>query len=368
MQDVTSASDAKDKAFIKFLPIIDLSPTDENCIYSTLIFIIDQAKKLDISVPCVTFDQPLWLKAIGIIAETGLNIVARLGGFHTVMSFLGSIGKMMKGSGIEEVFAEVYAENSVEDIISGKAVSRAIRAHFMVESALKCLLFDIAKDNFDIDVDSLKSLLDSTEDETGKAKLNSFAESKVIHDINSALEAVTSQLAAKSRTAKLWLSYLHYISILKQYILAERTSNWQLHLNSTVEMLNLLASTGHTHYAKSARFYVQQMQALEYKHPWLHDKFMGGEHAVKRSRHSWAGLWSDLVIEQTPMRSVKSRGGLTRGRGMTESVRHKWVLSLNYSAAIHDAMTELSGVKTKTSEQHVDMGTSRCKRDNEEIG
>ena len=32
------------------------------------------------------------------------------------------------------------------------------------------------------------------------------------------------------------------------------------------------------------------------------------------------------------MRSVKSKGGLTRGRGMNESVRHMCVLTLNYSA------------------------------------
>ena len=60
------------------------------------------------------------------------------------------------------------------------------------------------------------------------------------------------------------------------------------------------------------------MEALESTHPWLHDMFMEGEHAVRRSRHSWAGLLSDLVIEQILMRSVKSRGGLTRGRGMTK--------------------------------------------------
>ena len=57
MQDVTSASEVKAKALIKFLPIIDLNPTDENCIYSTLMFIIDQAKKLDILVPCVTLQS-----------------------------------------------------------------------------------------------------------------------------------------------------------------------------------------------------------------------------------------------------------------------------------------------------------------------
>ena len=41
------------------------------------------------------------------------------------------------------------------------------------------------------------------------------------------------------------------------------------------------------------------------------------------------------------MRSLKSRGGLTRGRGMTESVTNQWVHSSHQSAAIHNAMTEV---------------------------
>ena len=49
-----------------------------------------------------------------------LNIVARLGGFHTVMSFLGGIGKIMKGSDLEELFAEVYADLSMEHMCPGK--------------------------------------------------------------------------------------------------------------------------------------------------------------------------------------------------------------------------------------------------------
>ena len=358
---MTHEMEVENKASIQFLPIIDMKPTDENCIYSTLLFIIKQAKTIDVAVPCVTFDQPLWLKAVGIIEDAGLDIVARLGGFHTAMSFLGSIGKMMKGSGLEELLAEVYAENSVEHMISGKAVSRAIRGHFLVESALKGLLFDMVTENFDIDVECFKNCIETMGDD-----LQSFYESQVTRDIINAFQEVTSQLESESRTAKLWLSYMHYISILKQYIFAERTSNWKLHLNTTIEMLNLFASTGHVNYAKSARFYVQQMQSLEDKMPWLHEMYLKGEHAVKRSKRKWAGLWSDLVIEQTLMRSIKSRGGLTHGRGMSESVRHMWVLSLNYSAAVHDAMTELSGVVTKTSEQHVDMGAARRKRDNED--
>jgi len=41
--------------------------------------------------------MPLWLKAVDITAATGLN---RLGAFHTLMSYLGSIGRMMDGSGL----------------------------------------------------------------------------------------------------------------------------------------------------------------------------------------------------------------------------------------------------------------------------
>ena len=43
------------------------------------------------------------------------------------------------------------------------------------------------------------------------------------------------------------------------------------------------------------------------------------------------------------MRSLKSGGGLTRGRGMTESVRQQWLYSTQACTANHDAMTSLAG-------------------------
>jgi hypothetical protein len=49
---------------------------------------------------------------------------------------LGSIGSMMKGSGLEEALEPVYGPNAVAHVISGKAVSRALRGHFLVEAAL----------------------------------------------------------------------------------------------------------------------------------------------------------------------------------------------------------------------------------------
>ena len=131
------------QSYVLLLPIIDLPPTNLTCIYSALLFMQDQAKKMNISVPCVTFDQPLWHKSSGIIAKKKkLNIICRLGGFHTLMSFLGAVGDMMSGSGIEELLELVYAMNSVGHMLSGKAFARFIRGHFLVDSCLNKILIN----------------------------------------------------------------------------------------------------------------------------------------------------------------------------------------------------------------------------------
>ena len=180
------------------------------------------------------------------------------------------------------------------------------------------------------------------------------------------MNILKSDLRERSRTAKLWLQYLSYVRVLKDFIRAERTGNWKLHLQSVHAMLNLFAVTGHVHYAKCARLYYQQMMELNTKFPWVHDKLINeGFHTVRRCSRFWSGLWTDLTIEQVMMRSIKSRGGLTRARGVTESVRTLWINTAHRCASIHDAVTELTGLKHVTSEQHVEMSKSRRKKDNE---
>ena len=118
------------KSVINFLPIIDLNPTDMTCIYSTLRFVLDQSAKLHIETPVLTFDQPLWLKATEIINAKCMPIVLILGGFHLMMSYLGSLGGLMNGAGLKEVLHTIYGVNAVEHVLSGKAVSRALRVPY----------------------------------------------------------------------------------------------------------------------------------------------------------------------------------------------------------------------------------------------
>ena len=93
------------------------------------------------------------------------------------------------------------------------------------------------------------------------------------------------------------------------------------------------------------------------------DPFAKIDHQIFADYRSWAGLWSDLVTEQTLMRSVKSTGELTRGRGMQKGTRHLWALSLNHLASINNAMKLPARSSVKRSEQHIDLGPSRLTQD-----
>ena len=77
----------------------------------------------------------------------------------------------------------------------------------------------------------------------------------------------------------------------------------------------------------------------------------------------WAGLSTDLIFEQVLMRHIKTDGGLTKGKGMTEKKCLVWVLSMPVCASINETMQTFSGVSYETSDQHKDVSAARQARD-----
>ena len=125
-----------------FLPNIDLNPSNMHCVYFPLRYISTHARRHNVA-PIVTFDQPLWLKAVIIQAsvspDNGIRSrVVHLGGFYTQMSLLGAIANIMAGSGLQEMLECVYASNTMGHMLSGKAVARALRGHILVSGGTKC--------------------------------------------------------------------------------------------------------------------------------------------------------------------------------------------------------------------------------------
>ncbi|KAE8743262.1 hypothetical protein FOCC_FOCC011142 [Frankliniella occidentalis] len=128
------------------LPFVNLNPSDPSTISTCLHFAAEQARIHHQKFCPVTFDQPLFWKAAEMVSASPQNsplrkVIVRLGGFHLLMSFMGSVGNVMSGSGVEDLWATVYAKNTVQHISSGKAYSRAVRAHFLTQTALLGIVF-----------------------------------------------------------------------------------------------------------------------------------------------------------------------------------------------------------------------------------
>ncbi len=120
-----------------------MSPNDISCISSTLKFVFAEAKRHSVT-PVITFDQPVYWKAQIILAGEPHGselhaMVIRLGGFHAGMSFLGCIGHVMSGSGLQELLEVVYSPSTVAHM-SGKAVARVLRSHLLVDAALNAII------------------------------------------------------------------------------------------------------------------------------------------------------------------------------------------------------------------------------------
>ncbi|XP_045178258.2 uncharacterized protein LOC123538319 isoform X1 [Mercenaria mercenaria] len=209
----------------------------------------------------------------------------------------------------------------------------------------------------------LKQLKEMYENlEKNKVSVSDVCSAELLQEVSQVLNLEKTKLKSY-RTASLWLQYMDMVSVLQQFIRAERVSDWIGHLQATKRMLPYFAASGHYLYLKSAYIYLQNMINLEREHPDVFRQFMDGKHTVRRSDRYWAGLSTDLVIEQVLMRSLKSNGGLTRGRGISEHQRVLWSLAMPATAEMNAAMQLFTGQEYQTSDQHKEIGHSRRARD-----
>ena len=203
---------------IAFLPIIDLSPSDMSCIFATLKFLSNLGRSHS-KASIITFDQPLYWKGENILSATEdvflKNVVLVLGPFHTQMNFLGCVGTLMPNSGLSDILEEIYRENAVHHILLGKAYSRAIRGHFLVDLALNTILIKhmISKDDVQIR-EQFKDVSTIYEDLlSGSVKLKDVEIPQDLVNLNRSIEEYKKQSSQKSKTVKLWSGYQNMITI-----------------------------------------------------------------------------------------------------------------------------------------------------------
>ena len=174
------------------------------------------------------------------------------------MSFLGSIGFIMAGSGLK-VMSTIYASHSVDKILAGHAYSRAVRAHTFLQIALSKIIFSespLTSDEQKFMGAHLKEVHKTTPSFSGVEEL------RILSDVKSKFQNECFNLKDRGSTSTLWVQYLDMVLILKE-IRAERIWDWTSYLTAIKRLLPYFHAAGHFLYAKSAHLFVQDMEKLE---------------------------------------------------------------------------------------------------------
>lgn len=367
MSMLTSCCNNYEVSTINFLPFINGSPSDYNTLYTALDYASGIVLEAGMKTCIITFDQPLYIKARDIVQALlfdKVHMVVRLGGFHLLMSFMGCIGQIMAGSGIKDILSIIYAEGSVDQLLSGHSYARAVRAHCILQQALSLLIFDELKRD---DVE-FKKLIESEDIFTYEMNINEIQSNADFEKLNRIFESKMNEIEKRGNTCKLWVLYFRMVSLLKKFLAAERMGDWKSHLRCVELMIPFFHAAGHFNYAKSARLYLQDMNDLNNTmDPAEYEKFTeAGFFTSRRSNVFYSGIFSDQTIEQTLMRSMSVEGGPFK-RGATESVVFKWIKGIIYTKDIIESLEKFCELEFSKSHQHVDSRDARIKKDKTDV-
>ena len=239
-----------------FGPLIDAPPSHPDTVLTSLLYMKTSLGELGMTCANLSIDMQLYMVGQQVKwwePDRFKDVILRPGAMHIMMSFLGCIGTLMKGSGLDALVGSAFG--GLTGIMSGKAWVRAMRAFRMVSATL------------------LENFLQ--------------ADTKMFDDILAHIED-----ARKHPTGRHWVNNLLMPTLLAhQFLRAEREGNWLFQQLCLERMLPYFFSAGHIHYARYITWHLLEMRHL------LPDNakadLVAGAHVCRHSDGCWNSVSGD---------------------------------------------------------------------------
>ena len=106
---MTQETKTHTKSVVDYMAPINASINENSTIQAVIQISQKATREVEQEYTFATFDLAVAKKAYALIwhdAERYKNVVIHSGVFHTVLSYLGALGKLMKGSGFEDIITE----------------------------------------------------------------------------------------------------------------------------------------------------------------------------------------------------------------------------------------------------------------------
>ena len=298
---LVAGSAQKPKTLVVFGPMIDSPPAHPDTVLTTLVYLERTLNSFGMQYTHLTIDLQLYETACLIQWNDPLrwtNVILHPGMMHTLMSFLGCVGTLMKSSGVEILISAAFA--GITSIVNGKAWTNALRAYRLITAVLL--------KNFYSDGDKTYEELD-----------------------------VYLETAREHPTGRLWVDCLVKPTLLSlMFLRGQRNGDFLLQQHCLKAMLPYFFAAGHHNYARYLSWYVRQMEHLPQR---AKQDLLAGAHVCRHSDGGTA-VPADQFGEQTYIKRGKGSGGM---KGISTSAEQVavWVNSFGVCAHLDIAMEHM---------------------------
>ena len=135
-------------ATIRYMPFLRAPPSEMSTIYTILVRLVEVSETIGQPHILVTSDMAIYSKAQEILwskpPQLDGKVTMRVGGMHTTMALLASLGKLYSDAGLLSILTEsgIYADATARQMLQGIQVSRGIRGIKIVYEALFRVFYD----------------------------------------------------------------------------------------------------------------------------------------------------------------------------------------------------------------------------------
>ena len=328
--------------------------------FSTVYVVMRRAQKISSSIgqvdSVITFDLVLYVKAKQVqwrCPEEFSNTVIRMEGYHIALNFMSLIGKKNTNSELDDLLIEsgIYAAGTKSALMKEKSYNRSIRGHKLAMEALFRLLWKSfqqwsSERQAEEERPTREQLLDKITECRVSVRNTSVVLENVeelavnMQEVIEMLERFKQDSRPRSKMFAFWEEYCTMVTILLQFINAERTRNWNLHLSATAAMLPYIFAMDRPNYVCWLPVYLCDMNQLEADHPQTYQEFVNQNHTVSETKQLFAHVWTDMVFEQSINADSKAQVGIT-GITMSPAALERWFLTCHEPALITTALKDM---------------------------
>lgn len=352
---------------IGYGPFIPQSPTSADVVEKSVEYCMEVTQKVGQEFTVVTCDQAIYEIVLGLQKKKTRKyekLILRMGGFHIAQNYLGAIGCLMKGSGIEDILveADICLRGTANKIMSGKDYYAMLRAHSLINASMFGLHWEaferwLVNENRDLDCMSelsttVLNLMESISQENAQNAIETCNMATEQLRLISSLMAEFDASMCHSPTYQFWLMYMDMVNILKRYIHAERAGIWDDHLSEVEKMLPYLVAAGHYKYVSCLPHYLAAMRELNTTAPEVAQAFKGGLFTVRQTSGKFNGVWSDMALEQTYNRDAKTQ--LFHGISQQPAAMEKYLRALPKLTSISEQTKRMVHIVHNDEKHHED--------------